>query len=314
MKKGLYLFLSLLLISCSISEIKEEVPETPGPQGPPGVGIPGENGLSLWYTYTSEDCYVLFQYHEDGEEWGYQEYEEREVGNSPEICSTQGNNGENGYNSLIRIETIEPGADCEHGGKWLLIGLDRNRNNTLEDNEITNRVKWCLDKCDHECIDVYDTNHCSNDAVYVMWIDNIYYYNEDLTFREFEDGTARLYGKVTKHNSNKTYLLDVTFSDLVSSTVKDHQCLTVDNSDWRQYSTITGTMKDVDGSPIYTISIRPGAEPFQVGIGANVTSSENVLSASGWFITGGHGQCLGDFNFNICRSSANKSILIPQRI
>ncbi len=300
MKKVILFLLTLFLIGCSVSEIeKDDVPQIPGPQGPPGVGIPGEDGLSLWYRYTSEDCYVLFQYHEDGEEWGYQEYEDRE-------------DGENGFNSLIRVEIIEPGDDCEHGGKWILIGLDTDRSTTLEDSEVTQRIKWCLDKCVHECTDVYDTNHCSNGSVYVMWIDGIYYYNEDLTFRQFDDGTARLYGKVTKHNSNKTYLLDVIFSDIVNESVKDHSCLTVDSSDWIQYATMAGTMKDVDGSPIYTISRR--GEPFQVGIGANVQSNENVFSASGWFITDGHGKCEGDFNFNICRYSAGKTFWQPQRI
>lgn len=210
-----------------------------------------------------------------------------------------GSDGENGFNTLIKITKVEDPSICEHGGKEISTGLDTNRDDILQDSETDQTIIWCLDKCPVICTDVTDTVHCSNGKVYVMWIDGVYFYNIDLQFEEFDDGTATLHGKVKKHNSTKTFLVDVEFSDIVVEPTKDHNCLNVDNSEWIQYATMSGVIRAVDGSVVYTVSRR--GEPFQVGVGANPTSSENVKGASSWFLTDGHNQCKGDFNFNYCK-------------
>lgn len=213
-----------------------------------------------------------------------------------------GQDGSDGTSSMIVSELIAEGEyGCEHGGLKIVIMNDKNADGDFEDDgEVTVEI-LCNLKCVYEevCIDVYDTINCGNGLVYVMWIDGTYFYNIDLTFEQFNDGTALLYGKVNKHNSTKVFLVDVTYSDIVVENTKDHNCLTVDPSEWVQYATMTGTIKAVDGGISYTLTRR--GEPFQLGVGANSTSNENVFGGSGWFVTDGHNQCIGDFNFNICR-------------
>lgn len=339
MKQLIIILMLLLSISCSIEEVDKFTPEiTNGIDGQDGIdgvdgidgidgtdgqdGLDGENGLSTWFrTQVSADCngieYIFFQYHEDNGITGWQEDEEREGGESEPVCiengtdgsdgqdGTNGNDGQDGsdgqdgYSSYIDVEIIEAGDICEHGGKRIIVWIDYNDDQIRQDGEISQNIVWCLDKCPHECVDVYDTISCRSGRVYVMWIDGIYFYNIDLTFEQFDDGTALLYGKVNKHNSTKVFLVDVTYSDIVTEDIKDHRCISIDSSEWVQYATMTGSIRAVDGSASYTVSRR--GEPFQVGVGANVTSSENVFGGSGWFVTDGHNQCEGDFNFNVCR-------------
>jgi len=215
---------------------------------------------------------------------------------------TNGTDGENGTNSMIVSEIIGEGEyGCEHGGLKIIIMNDKNADGDFEDVGEVNVEIICNLKCVHEeevCTEVYDTINCrNNNEVYVMWIDGIYYYNIDLQFEQLSDGTASLYGKVNKHNSTKVFLVDVTFSNIVQESVKNHKCLTVDSSEWVQYGDMDGNVKSVDGSIEFTVSRR--GEPFQIGVGADVTSDRNLLGASGWFSTDGHAQCKGDFNFLI---------------
>lgn len=314
MKKVIILLSFLLYFSCSIEEVDKN-PDlvTNGTDGQDGIngidgidgingtdGVNGEDGLSTWYYINENGCVVFFQYHETNGETGWQEDEDRETEESEPVCIENGTDGQDGYSTYINVEIIESGDLCEHGGKRIVVWTDYNGDEVRQDDEITQDVVWCVQKCPHVCIDVYDTINCrNNNEIYVMWIDGVYYYNIDLQFEQLEDGTATLYGKVNKHNSTKVLLVDVIFSNIVSGLVKDHNCLTVDSSEWIQYADMDGTVRSVDGSIEFTVSRR--GEPFQVGIGANVTSSENIFGASGWFITSGHAECQGDFNLNICR-------------
>lgn len=325
MRKLIILLSFLLCFSCSIEEIDKNpdlitngIDGQDGSDGQDGIngidgingtdGADGEDGLSTWYYINENGCVVFFQYHETNGEAGWQEDEERESEESEPICiengtdgqdGTNGEDGENGHSTYINVEIIESGDICEHGGKRIIVWTDYNRDDIRQDDEITQDIIWCVEKCPHVCTDVYDTVNCNNGKVYVMWIDGVYYYNIDLKFEQLENGTATLYGKVNKHNSTKVFLVDVIYSNVLNETIKDHNCLTIDSSEWIQYTDMNGTVRSVDGSINFTVSRR--GEPFQVGVGANVTSSENTFGASGWFITSGHASCQGDFNLNICK-------------
>ena len=52
------------------------------------------------------------------------------------IDGTNGTQGEIGYNSLVNTSVESPGINCENGGVKIEVGLDLNRNNNLDTNEI----------------------------------------------------------------------------------------------------------------------------------------------------------------------------------
>ncbi len=66
--------------------------------------------------------------------------DDNEILQTEEICPV---NGEDGQNSLIRIEDENPGTNCVDGGVVVHIGLDTNKNNTLDDNEIQETQYIC---------------------------------------------------------------------------------------------------------------------------------------------------------------------------
>jgi|TARA_B110000114_G_C15036146_1_gene375035 hypothetical protein len=67
--------------------------------------------------------------------------EENEIENTEYICN--GIDGLNGFNSLIVSEEENQGANCENGGIKISYGMDVNRNNVLETNEIENSYYIC---------------------------------------------------------------------------------------------------------------------------------------------------------------------------
>ncbi len=54
-----------------------------------------------------------------------------------------GINGQDGFNSIISTEIEPNSSNCENGGIKLNYGLDTNRNNILEENEIQNTEFIC---------------------------------------------------------------------------------------------------------------------------------------------------------------------------
>ena len=67
--------------------------------------------------------------------------EESEIQNTEYVCN--GNNGINGYNSLINIVNEPKGNNCLSGGYKIISGLDSNKNNLLDNNEIQNTQYVC---------------------------------------------------------------------------------------------------------------------------------------------------------------------------
>ncbi len=75
---------------------------------------------------------------------GNGELEDSEVAYSTFVCNgTDGQDGENGYNSLVNTETIEEGDLCEEGGFLFKSGLDTNQNGLLDDDEVTQEEVVC---------------------------------------------------------------------------------------------------------------------------------------------------------------------------
>jgi len=59
------------------------------------------------------------------------------------INGTNGSNGGNGFNSLIKTSSELPGLNCSSGGLKVDIGLDSNRNGSLENSEIKTTSYIC---------------------------------------------------------------------------------------------------------------------------------------------------------------------------
>lgn len=59
------------------------------------------------------------------------------------ICNASGGTGTNGYNSLVDVIPEPIGSNCAGGGNRINYGMDLNRNNVLDNNEITRTVYMC---------------------------------------------------------------------------------------------------------------------------------------------------------------------------
>ena len=127
---------------------------------------------------------------------------------------------------------------------------------------------------------------------------NCYTAESDLRFKEFNNGTATLTGKIKKGTA--TLNVNLTFTGKTSSAPSGspHYDLCINNggSGWYYYTGMTGTI----GSQ----SVTKFGPAFQVGQGANL--QENVFGASGWFSYGNNEQ--GDINI---RLSSAVSIFAP---
>lgn len=70
--------------------------------------------------------------------------DENEITEREFICNgSDGQNGADGQKALVRVEEESPGSNCEFGGKVILVGIDLNKNNFLDDNEISNQSFIC---------------------------------------------------------------------------------------------------------------------------------------------------------------------------
>ncbi|MGD8424103.1 MAG: hypothetical protein PVH13_02615, partial [Gammaproteobacteria bacterium] len=61
------------------------------------------------------------------------------VGLAVFLSGCEGDDGDNGFNSLVSVRDLSPGDDsaCPGGGIAVDSGLDRNRNNVLDPDEVT---------------------------------------------------------------------------------------------------------------------------------------------------------------------------------
>ena len=108
------------------------------------------------------------------------------------------------------------------------------------------------------------------------------------TFIEKNDGSASLVMTTKNQNNNDLILnFNVTFFGKTTtppsgSPVTGSDCGTLDPTDWRYYTSFSGTITgggDLDGA---NFSISNTGPAFQVGPGASLKTNPGVLGASGW--------------------------------
>ena len=66
------------------------------------------------------------------------------------LSCSDGENGQDGLNSLIKTSTEPRGVNCENGGIKVETGIDSNNNGILEDNEMTSMSYVCNGAFDSE--------------------------------------------------------------------------------------------------------------------------------------------------------------------
>ena len=67
-----------------------------------------------------------------------------EITNTSYVCNgNDGTNGSNGFNTLTNLSAEPIGSNCSNGGTRIDVGLDTNRNNILENSEITDTSYAC---------------------------------------------------------------------------------------------------------------------------------------------------------------------------
>ncbi|MCT4615867.1 MAG: hypothetical protein N4A49_13465 [Marinifilaceae bacterium] len=58
-------------------------------------------------------------------------------------CRRNGEDGDNGYSSLTKVDKIQAGIECEKGGFRISTGIDSNRDKILTDDEVLNTQFFC---------------------------------------------------------------------------------------------------------------------------------------------------------------------------
>lgn len=215
-----------------------------------------------------------------------------------------GSDGNNGGSSMVISEIIPEGELCEYGGLRIIIMNDKNADGDFEDEGEVKVTEICL-PCKEKCeLVVLNTDHCQNNANYVVWLrDNngkaYYFSNVDLVFERNDDYTATLKGKVKNPTLGEWYL-ETKFSEFITVTPegspKESKCGEADYNNFVYYLKTEGTMKKLSGADEIEF-VRRG-EAFQLGIGANETEEDlSKLSASGWFeVTNECEYSVGDIN------------------
>ena len=262
----------------------------------------GDNGLNTLFNFIKKENCITIISGLDQNRNGVLDLEEEDK--SETICAesgNDGNSGENGFNTITRIDNSD---NCEFGGIEINVGLDTNRDNVLQDEEIQDSSDLCQVKCvkEHECVyEVYDTTSCVSGKLYSFWLDGALFSNISLRFRVFADGTARLWGKVARHVNDDLHTLDITFTQGSEDDYKYPNCIDdeVNVNEWIQYTELTGTLIADYTGEVYELSRR--GEPTQFGIGANPTNQYLTLGFSGWVWATNHNNCKGDININIVK-------------
>lgn len=160
-----------------------------------------------------------------------------------------------------------------------------------------------------ECVEYKATNtdYCRGNHNFVAWMktndgQRRWFSNIDLVWKENNDGTATLKGKMYDYFfSKKEFMVDVIYSGKTvippTESPKEHFCNNEDSSGWEYYTELTGTVTEIGGPVVFDLSIRGAA--FQSGVGANVyETTPGVDGASGWFDMEGDYPGIGDFNIN----------------
>ncbi|NNE25598.1 MAG: hypothetical protein HKN09_02030, partial [Saprospiraceae bacterium] len=165
---------------------------------------------------------------------------------------------------------------------------------------------------------VGNTDHCSNSNVYSIYLSsssgNIHLNGSQLSWIECTDGTATLSGVASGNNGSYSEEISFSFnfggktSSPPSGSPNSHSCLNPSTSGWNYYTSYSGTITTLQGGTIYVSDSGPA---FQVGNGANVTSSTLDFGASGWFdvTSGGNGfYNNGDINIMLGSTCSSMSL------
>jgi hypothetical protein len=59
------------------------------------------------------------------------------------LAGCNGDEGDDGHNSLLSFEDMDPGTECIYGGTLVKAGIDKNGNDVLDDNEVTEEDYIC---------------------------------------------------------------------------------------------------------------------------------------------------------------------------
>lgn len=89
--------------------------------------------------------------------------ENNEIQNTDYICN--GEDGSNGYSSLVNVVEEPAGEECSSGGYRINSGIDLNNNNVLDENEILNSEYICNSDLDKEMV-IKLTSNISNNTAY----------------------------------------------------------------------------------------------------------------------------------------------------
>lgn len=138
MKKSIYFLLALLIASCSIDR-QEETVAIEGLDGTTTLarttnfegaeGICENGGLRIDFGKDTNEDNVL---------------QDEEVQSTSYVCNGKdGTNGEDGNTATWKVTAIDAGAECENGGIKIELGYDLNRNDVLEESEVSETVIVC---------------------------------------------------------------------------------------------------------------------------------------------------------------------------
>lgn len=101
--------------------------------------------------------------------------EDSEIQNTDYICN--GENGSNGYNSLVNVIEEPAGENCSSGGYRIESGIDLNNNNSLDENETLNSEYICNSDLDKEMVIKLTSNIGNNTADPYVYTVNLPYFD-----------------------------------------------------------------------------------------------------------------------------------------
>jgi len=180
----------------------------------------------------------------------------------------------------------------------------------------------CADPCTRT---VSDTESCNNGVHYQTYLVDCCGVSKQLstissTWEECGDaiyysGTFEWIGAGCQADSYDVLTFDVVYygattTPPTSDSPKHHLCLTENSAGWVYYPEMCGTLTSSEHG---TFDLSPTGPAFQLGHGANITSSTLDLGASGWIhVSGGDGHYTnGDFNIMIGELECSDPVLPP---
>ncbi|NND93935.1 MAG: hypothetical protein HKN45_03665, partial [Flavobacteriales bacterium] len=148
---------------------------------------------------------------------------------------------------------------------------------------------------------VTNTVNCNGGQHYQVWLPNSgnnYFTSDNAVWREYPDGTATYTATLT--NGTDIIEYEAFFSGGTSTpptdSPKNNNCGSTDATGWFYYPVMTGSFTSQNHG---TFQLSRKGESFQLGQGANITSTQH--GASGWtYVTGGDGFYNdGDINIDL---------------